>query len=126
MSGLCEVCGERKALYVCSSCGRAVCQECFHRDLWLCDPCYKVRASSYGEASIGLNTLLLPVGLMLTLIGIVLMMLSFVEGEGLFIIFPFGVIYGGRGFEPLPILLILLMILIPILLFFILGRLRYT
>jgi len=37
----CDICGERRAAFVCSRCGRKVCQNCFDASSWLCLYCLK-------------------------------------------------------------------------------------
>jgi uncharacterized membrane protein len=36
---LCQRCGIRPAAYVCQSCGRSVCSNCFNPAQWFCDDC---------------------------------------------------------------------------------------
>jgi len=36
---ICDICGERKAAFVCSRCGRKVCHNCFDAASWLCSEC---------------------------------------------------------------------------------------
>ncbi len=36
---LCQVCGKNPAVYVCQSCGRAVCGNCFEPAKWSCTDC---------------------------------------------------------------------------------------
>lgn len=35
----CDICGERRAAFICSRCGRKVCHNCFDASSWLCVKC---------------------------------------------------------------------------------------
>jgi uncharacterized membrane protein len=47
----CALCGDRAASYVCQSCGRAVCGNCFSSPEWSCINCLgKIPQSPQGES----------------------------------------------------------------------------
>jgi hypothetical protein len=37
--GMCQICGERKARFVCIKCGRSVCSSCYFKIIGVCKKC---------------------------------------------------------------------------------------
>ena len=101
--GRCSICGSEGAYFVCSRCGRLVCQECFDYEKGLCIIC-----SEKGSALKALNlnpSILLNktamLGVAFILAGVLLITAaSFLYaggGEGTLIIFPFLVKISGTA-----------------------------
>jgi uncharacterized membrane protein len=112
----CEICGIRDAKYVCSKCGRRLCEECFNTQLWMCRECIGQNYPKYVEGWRVADTLMktFTIGFTVILIGIILIMLSQIIIGGTFggiIIFPFiPIIFFQKLEGATAILFILLMI----------------
>ena len=96
---ICEICHKRKAKYVCSECGRKVCEDCFDTDSWLCVDCLKrnigIRKEELWEpiSKIPLTIKIILIGFITTFIGAMILMAASLQGvsdiSGGIIIFPF-------------------------------------
>ena len=96
MGKICEICGQQTAKYVCSDCGKSVCENCFIPERWLCIECYRKRTEAPRPIQLH-NTVpykLFLAGFILTAIGSILIAFaplfgaSF-QGGGFVWIFPF-------------------------------------
>ncbi|RLG91689.1 MAG: hypothetical protein DRO36_03650 [Candidatus Hecatellales archaeon] len=106
---LCEICGERKAVYVCQKCGRRVCENCIDPLTLTCKNCSQTYQAKAYPSPLGftfdLPTKLLILGIILTFVGFSLAFLSTFLGAGIpsaggFVwIFPFPPIIFGSGFN---------------------------
>jgi uncharacterized membrane protein len=77
----CELCGQRVASYVCQSCGRAVCDNCFSSPEWSCTACLgRTRATDSESEPMPLQlswlSLLFLVAFAAIFVGILLMSLG--------------------------------------------------
>ncbi|MEM2136799.1 MAG: B-box zinc finger protein [Candidatus Methanomethylicia archaeon] len=76
----CEICGLREARYVCSECGRRVCEECLEPNEWKCIKCIEcgerefIGIGDYENTEILWKTTL--IGFIIIFIGIILIMVS--------------------------------------------------
>jgi uncharacterized membrane protein len=106
----CEVCGERKAVYVCQKCGRRVCDFCVDPATLTCKNCYLSRPVEAYPVSTSLVYNLFPkliiLGIILTFAGFSLIFLSTLfagvgtaSSGGFIWIFPFPPILFGSGFD---------------------------
>ncbi len=83
VAGKCAICGEYDARYVCESCGRGVCENCFDTKRWVCTDCLSKIVDRMGQpteafASYPQNRLL-PLfftGFFIVFIGMALMIVS--------------------------------------------------
>ncbi len=132
MSGrvpVCDICGERNAEYVCSSCGRLVCRYDFDPYLRVCTICSKSIGKGYYEHMENVDVfkwfLVIFIGFILVTIGLFLWALSssgFV-GESFVVIAPFPFIFFGKvGLE----IGLLILIIIIIIFVFLLRYLRFS
>lgn len=108
MAGKCVICGEYDARYVCESCGRSMCENCFNPKRWICTDCLSKIVGRMGQptetsASYPQNRLLLLffTGFLIVFIGMALMIMSSlfseagsVSGEAVVFIGPIPIILG--------------------------------
>ena len=92
MRPLCQICGKRPARFICSRCGRQVCERCFDATTWLCSSCLEEAAAARGvpvAPSLPVGWLLL--GFLLFSVGVVLMALgaALAGYSGVLVVFPF-------------------------------------
>ena len=92
MRPLCQLCGKRPARFICSRCGRQVCERCFDTTTWLCSPCLEEAAATHRVPmvpSLPIGWLLL--GFLLFSVGVVLMALgaALAGSSGVIVVFPF-------------------------------------
>jgi uncharacterized membrane protein len=83
VAGTCGLCGESDARYVCESCGRGVCENCFDPQRWVCTACLSKIVGRMGqptESSEGYPQsrllLLFFTGFLIVFIGMALMIVS--------------------------------------------------
>ena len=123
----CELCGERPAKFVCSRCGKAVCERCFDPAAWLCASCLKEVATVPAGLTFtpALPLSWLAVGFALFLIGAVLIALGAIlsGAQGVLIIFPFFFI-GWPARAP-PVVLALMLLSIAFLIVIFLAALKW-
>ena len=119
MSLNCEICGQRKATYVCQKCGRKVCGECVNPTNLVCVNCEKIYvAETYPSIGLGLFPKLLMLGLTIIFAGFGLILASTIMGGvptstgGFIWIFPLPPIFVGSGFgEPITWIIFTFMVL---------------
>ena len=78
-TSFCEVCGSRKSRYVCSRCGRRVCEQCFDPKTWLCKMCAQAKGWEHVEPrapQLDLVTKLFALSFLLIFAGFALIFLS--------------------------------------------------
>ncbi len=82
---LCQICGMRQATYVCQSCGRTVCANCFSSVQWTCSDCL---AKTNGplkrestDSQISVPTLLFFVAFAMIVIGVLLVSAGSITGS---------------------------------------------
>ena len=130
MSSLCQICGKRPARFICSRCGRQVCERCFDTTTWLCSSCLEEVATTHGVPtvpSLPIGWLLL--GFLLFSVGVVLMALgaALAGSSGVIVVFPF--FFMLSGVTNLMIWLVVaffVLFLVFFLVFTFLGFRRYT
>jgi len=100
MGKICEICGQQTAKYVCSDCGKSVCENCFIPERWLCVECYRKRTEAPRPVHNTVPYKLFLAGFTLTAIGSILIAFaplfgtSF-QGGGFVWIFPFPPLFFG-------------------------------
>mgnify|MGYP003885798383 CR=1 FL=1 len=102
----CALCGLRPARYVCSRCGKTVCEGCFDTSLWLCTACLEELRPAEARVTGPWSPVLsrwLPIGMALVMVGAILMVISFLlSGQpGILLVFPFVVVMAGA---PMPVI----------------------
>jgi len=102
MGKICEICGQQTAKYVCSDCGKSVCENCFIPERWLCIECYRKRTEATKLIHNTVPYEFFLAGFILTAIGSILLAFaplfgaSF-QGGGFIWIFPFPPFFFGSG-----------------------------
>jgi uncharacterized membrane protein len=105
--GKCVICGEYDARYVCESCGRSVCKNCFDSKRWVCTDCLSKIVGRMGQPTESFTSYpqnrLLPLfftGFLIVFIGMALMIVSSLFSEA-------GSVLGGAVvfIGPIPIIL---------------------
>jgi len=130
MRKMCEICGVNPAMYVCSSCGRSVCPQCFETSRWLCIECYKKNQDFREETlwTYPLFTKIFLIGFLLVFLGTIILIIAGLMGEisqssGLIIfIGPIPIVLGAGKHSLLAIFLAILLTIIGIVLFLIFQR----
>ncbi len=114
----CEVCGSGEARYVCRHCNRRICERCLDPRDWTCLECKAVGALMEGPVGSGpwplsLSLLALLFSFALIFIGMALIALSSVRGQGfgLILIGPMPIILGTGSEVPSRVLVGLALIL---------------
>ena len=126
--GRCDICGSEGAYFVCSRCGRTVCQECFDYEKGLCIICSKkgsILKVLNSNPSIFLNkTVMLGVALILAGILLITAASSLYAGggEGTLIIFPFLVKISGTAALILTVIYVAISILMVFLPWILISR----
>ena len=96
MRTLCELCGKRPAAFVCSSCGRKVCANCFDLATWTCSSC-RQKLGGPVPRQVAFPTSWLALGITLFFVGFLLMALGVLlsgQAGGFLFVFPFFVFAG--------------------------------
>ena len=119
----CEVCGEREALYVCSSCGARVCGRCIDFGTWRCVNCLEAEAVPPELRPVGIPSTfftLLSIGFLFIFLGFALMFVAGLlsggnVGGGIFV-WPIPLVFGfGSGVLVSLALLVLVFLLAVVL-----------
>jgi uncharacterized membrane protein len=83
---ICQRCGIRAAAYVCQSCGRSVCGDCFDSARWFCHDCVARTMPSSGTGAVvslhSAATWLLFVAFAMIAVGLLLMVVGPLTGSG--------------------------------------------
>jgi uncharacterized membrane protein len=131
---LCEICGSNAATYVCSECGRSVCDQCFESDGWICSACLRAKEEYAGrgqESSLSSMPLFMKVflaGFLLIFLGTAIIMIAGLMGWvsqsfGLVVfIGPIPIILGAGKYPFLAMLLAAILTIIGVVLFLILRK----
>jgi len=137
MVKICEICGSNPATYVCSECGRSVCNQCFDHDSWLCRDCHRKEKQEYAQrdfedsSAFPLFMKVFLAGFFLIFLGTILLMIAGLIGGisqsfGLVVfIGPIPIILGAGEYSLLAVLLAIILTIIGIVLFVILRRLSF-
>jgi len=110
LSSLCEVCGVKDSRFVCSSCGRRVCEDCVDLDAWICARCSRqarrkeeLEATPIGVRVASLPHILLLIGLVTVALGTAILFVAVVlagggiSAGGVVFVGPIPIIFGSGG-----------------------------
>lgn len=122
---VCEVCLKNQAKYVCSRCGKIICEDCFNPYSWSCIKCEELQTSLITKQSSSFNPFkFIFLGFTLIFIGILIMFLAaLLTGlSNSFIIFfgpiPFMLSFGKSNLQILVFIAFIIAIIAFILLMF--------
>lgn len=137
VAGKCGLCGEYDARYVCESCGRSVCENCFDPKRWVCTECLSKIVGRIGQPTETFTgypqSRLLPLfftGFLIVFIGMALMIASSlfsragsVSGGAVVFIGPIPIILGSGPFSLHVFILAIILTVIGVI-FFVRDRRR--
>lgn len=126
----CEICGLREAKYVCSKCGRRVCEDCLEPNEWKCIKCIESGEGGFIEIGGDEKTEILwkttLIGFVIIFIGIILIMISSIIMGGTIsggiIILPFIPIFFMNGPYEIGIILIAIILAMAIIFLIIIWK----
>lgn len=129
---LCVVCGTRDASFVCHTCGRVVCHECFDTNRWSCRSCINQTNSPIVKGTMLIPpTVLFFVAFVMIFVGILLMSLAPILNHGdigsvgtVILIGPIPIILGSGPFASVVVVLALLLTIVALFFGVILQRRR--
>jgi uncharacterized membrane protein len=82
---LCQLCGLRQATYVCQSCGRTACTNCFNPEQWTCTGCFAKNDAPLrrenADSKMPMVTLLFSVAFAMIMIGMLLITAGSTSGS---------------------------------------------
>ena len=136
MGRKCEICGLRDARYICDSCGRSVCEDCFDPRRWVCTICLSEvnsegRHSTWASIDYPESWLLrfLFIGFVTVVIGMTIMVASSlfsgvgeVSGGAVFFIGPIPIILSYGPHSILILALAMILTILGAILFFGVGK----
>jgi uncharacterized membrane protein len=135
--GTCGLCGESDARYVCESCGRNVCENCFAPQRWVCTHCLRKIVGRMGQPTEPAGgypqsrlLLLFFTGFLIVFIGMALMIVSSllsgtgsVSGGAVIFIGPIPILLGSGPFS-LQVFILAIVLTVVGVIFFVRERRR--